>query len=105
MRLALAVTGLRVPLTREISIDAAYGGWEIGLWEEVLEVRMAQPRQRATQKWWRATIQTLELYLVNPSYDAPELPDLRTTLKADLDHELNDPESATRKFEALLDDS
>ena len=96
---------LRVLLTREISIDAAYGGWEIGLWEDVLEVRMAQPRQRATQKWWRATIRTLEEYLVSPSYGAPELPDLRTALKADLDHELNDPESTTRKFEALLDDS
>lgn len=61
---------LRVLLTREISIDAAYGGWEIGLWEDVLEVRMAQPRQRATQKWWRATIRTLEEYLVSPSLSA-----------------------------------
>lgn len=74
---------LRVLLTREISLDAAYGGWEIGLWEDMLEVRMAQPRQRATQKWWRSTIRTLEEYLVSPSYGAPELPDLRTALKAD----------------------
>ncbi|KAB1643904.1 AlbA family DNA-binding domain-containing protein [Gulosibacter chungangensis] len=96
---------LRALLSREISLDAASSSWEIGLWEDVLEVRMAQPRQRATQKWWRATIKTLEEYLGSPSYGAPNLPDLRTALKADLDHELDDPESETRKFGALLKDS
>jgi hypothetical protein len=96
---------LRALLTREISIDAASSSWETGLWEDVLEVRMAQPRQRATQKWWRAAIKTLEEYFGSPSYGAPELPDLRAVLKADLDHELDDPESETRKFEALLKDS
>jgi len=96
---------LRALLSREISIDAAFSSWEIGLWEDVLEVRMAQPRQRATQKWWRATIKTLEEYFGSPSYGAPDLPDLRTALKADLDHELDDPESETRQFEALLKDS
>lgn len=96
---------LRALLSRDISIDAASSSWEIGLWEDVLEVRMSQRRQRATQKWWRATIQTLEECLLSPSYGAPELPDLRTALKVDLDHELDDPESMTRRFEALLKDS
>ncbi len=63
-----------------------------------------EARQRGTQKWWRATIQTLEDYFGSPSYDAPELPDLRAALRADFDHELDDPESMTRKFEALLKD-
>jgi len=63
---------------------------------------MAQPRRRGTQKWWRATIQTLAEYFGSPSYGAPELPDLRAALKADIDHELEDPESPTREFEALL---
>lgn len=95
---------LRTLLAREIPIDVAHSDWEIGLWEDVLEVRMAQPRQRGTQKWWRVTIQTLEEYFDSPSYAAPELPDLRAVLKADLDHELDDPESMTRRFEALLKD-
>lgn len=95
---------LRMLLAREIHIDVAYSDWEIGLWEDVLEVRMARPRQRGTQKWWRATIQTLEEYFGSPSYAAPELPDLRVALKADFDHELDDPESMTRRFEVLLKD-
>jgi DNA polymerase III gamma/tau subunit len=93
---------LRVLLSKEISIQVAHSSWELGLWEDVLEARRTQPRQRGTQKWWRATIQTLEEYFDSPSYGAPELPDLREALKADIDHELDDPESVTRKFEALL---
>lgn len=95
---------LRALLTRDMSIDAAHSSWEIGLWEDVLEVRMAKSRQRGSQKWWHATIQTLEEYFGSPSYGVPDLPDLRAALKADLDHELDDPESMTRKFEALLKD-
>lgn len=95
---------LRALLTRDMSIDAAHSSWEIGLWEDVLEVRMAKSRQRGSQKWWHATIQTLEEYFGSPSYAAPDLPDLRAALKADLDHELDDPESMTRKYEALLKD-
>ncbi|RBP65026.1 hypothetical protein DFO66_105132 [Brevibacterium sanguinis] len=95
---------LRMLLSREISIDVGYSSWELELWDDVIEVRKAQPRQRGTQKWWRAMIQTLEECLGNPSYKAPELPGLRAALKADIDHELNDPESMTRRFEAHLKD-
>lgn len=91
-------------LAREISIDVARGRWELGVWGDVLEGRKAGSRQRGTQKWWRAAIQTLEEYFVTPSYDAPDLPDLRAALKADIDHELDDPDSMTRKFGALLED-
>lgn len=89
-------------LSTEISINVAHSSWEIGLWEDLLAVRVAQPRQRGTQKWWLASIQDIEEFMSSPSYSAPELPSLRTALQADLDHELDDPESTTRKFESLL---
>lgn len=95
---------LRVLLAREISIDPAQSAWELALWEDVLFERMAQPRQRGTQKWWRTMIQTVEAYSRSPTYAAPELPDLRAALREDIDHELDDPLSATRTFEALLDE-
>jgi hypothetical protein len=96
---------LRVLLSSEISIDAVHSGWEIGLWEDALKVRLAQPRQRGTQRWWQATTRALEEYFGSPSYAAPELPDLRAALKTDFDHELDDPESMAHKFEALMKDS
>ncbi|WP_426724916.1 AlbA family DNA-binding domain-containing protein [Curtobacterium flaccumfaciens] len=95
---------LRALLARDISIDATQSGWELGLWESVLDGRMARPRQRGTQKWWHATLETIETYLSSPSYAAPDLPGLRAALRADLDRELDDPKSATRTFEALLKD-
>lgn len=93
---------LRALLESEISIDATRSGWELSIWDAVLDSRMARPRQRGTQKWWRATIRTIETYVSSPSYAAPDLPGLRSALKADLDRELDDPKSATRTFEALL---
>jgi hypothetical protein len=95
---------LRVLLAREISVDPAQSAWELALWEDVLVERMAQPRQRGTQKWWRIILQTVEAYSRSPSYAAPELPDLRAALREDIDHELDDPLSATRTFEALLNE-
>ncbi|QIM15197.1 hypothetical protein G7067_00255 [Leucobacter insecticola] len=95
---------LRALLTREISIDAVHSSWERGLWEDVLKARTTEGRQSGTQKWWRAMLQTLEEWIGSPSYAAPELPDLRSALKADLDHELDDPESVTRRFEDLVRD-
>jgi hypothetical protein len=93
---------LRALLSSEISLYVARNSWEVGLWTDVLDVRMAQHRHRGTQKWWSETIQQLESYLNSPSYSAPELPALRAALRADLDHELDDPESVTRKFGGLL---
>lgn len=93
---------LRVLLSRDVPIDPALSAWELALWEDVLEERMAHPRHRGTQQWWRATVQTLEAYLQSPSYGAPELPDIRAALRDDIDHELDDPASVTRTFEALL---
>jgi len=93
---------LRALLSSDISLYVARNSWEDGLWEDVLDERMARYRQRGTQKWWSETIQKIEGYLSSPSYSAPELPALRAALKVDLDHELDDPESVTRKFQGLL---
>jgi len=40
--------------------------------------------------------------MAQPAYAAPELPDLRRALKDDLNRELDDPESMTNQFGALV---
>lgn len=96
---------LHALLSTDISLAVALSDWELDLWNEVLDSRSALPRRRGTQQWWRATIQRVEGYMSNPSYSAPELPRLRAALQADLDHELDDPGSATRQFQDLLEKS
>jgi hypothetical protein len=39
----------------------------------------------------------------SPAYAAPDLPDLRAAIQADIDTEVDDPDSATNQFRALLD--
>jgi hypothetical protein len=41
----------------------------------------------------------------HPAYAGPRLPDLRSALKADVDGELDDPESVTNVFKGLLEES
>ena len=41
----------------------------------------------------------------SPAYAAPDLPELRAALKADLDHEIDHPDSVTNLFRRLLGDS
>ena len=43
-------------------------------------------------------------FLESPAYAAPDLPDLRAAIQADIDHEVDDPESVTNQFRALLED-
>lgn len=94
---------LHTVLSNDISIDTVQSQWEIGLWEDVLERRASQPRQRGTQKWWHSTIQEIEGYVTSPSYASPELPALRNALRTDLDHELDDPQSLSRRFMELIE--
>lgn len=91
-------------LSVDISIDMARSRWELGLWEDALAVRSSRPRQRGTQKWWHAKIREIESDVISPSYAAPHLPGLRAALRADLDHELDDPQSVTREFLELIDE-
>lgn len=63
---------------------------------------MQQRHERGTQAWWSAHIQEVIEDTTNPTYTAPELPDLRAALKTDFDYELDDPQSVTRRFKALI---
>jgi hypothetical protein len=93
---------MRELLDRPILIDAARNSWEIRIWRDLLEDRMQQRHERGTQAWWSAHIQEVIEHTTNPTYTAPELPDLRAALKTDFDYELDDPQSVTRRFKALI---
>lgn len=91
-------------LARDVSVDPARNSWELAVWHDLLGDRRAQRRSRGTQKWWGEVIAEVQSFLESPAYAAPDLPDLRAAIQADIDHEVDDPESATNRFRALLDD-
>lgn len=91
-------------LDREISVDPALNNWELAVWHDLLGDRQAQRRSRGTQKWWGETIVQLQSFLESPAYTAPDLPDLRAAIQADIDHERDDPQSVTNQFCVLLGD-
>jgi exonuclease VII large subunit len=95
---------LRELLTGEVSLDAARNSWELRVWQDLLKDRRKQHGERGTQKWWYTAIREVVSFLERPAYAAPDLPDLRSALKADLDHEVDDPESVTNQFSALVTD-
>ena len=96
---------LRDLLSGDVSIDADRNTWELRVWQDLLKDRRAQRGERGTQKWWDAAIREVVSFMENPAYAAPDLPDLRAALKADLDHEIDNPESATNLFRGLLENS
>lgn len=91
-------------LARDVSVDPARNSWELAVWLDLLADRRAQRRSRGTQKWWGEVIAEVQSFLESPAYAAPDLPDLRAAIQADIDHEVDDPESITNQFRALLDD-
>ena len=96
---------LRDLLSGDVSLDADLNTWELRVWQDLLKDRRAQRGERGTQKWWDAAIREVVSFMENPAYAAPDLPDLRAALKADLDHEIDNPESATNLFRGLLENS
>ena len=96
---------LRDLLSGDVSLDADRNTWELRVWQDLLKDRRAQRGERGTQKWWDAAIREVVSFMENPAYAAPDLPDLRAALKADLDHEIDNPESATNLFRGLLENS
>ena len=96
---------LRELLSGEVSLEADRNTWELRVWQDLLKDRRAQRGERGTQKWWDAAIREVVSFMENPAYAAPDLPDLRAALKADLDHEIDNPESATNLFRGLLENS
>lgn len=95
---------LRELLARDVSVDPDRNNWELAVWHDLLGDRREQRRSRGTQKWWNEAIAEVQGFLTSPAYAAPDLPDLRTAIQADIDHEVDDPESVTNQFRALLDD-
>ncbi|GHE07017.1 AlbA family DNA-binding domain-containing protein [Klenkia taihuensis] len=95
---------LELLLRRDIDLDPAANSWELALWGDVLDRRAARHRQTGSQRWWTAEIAEAAEYIVTPAYAPPDLPDLRSALHADLDHEADDPASITRRFESLMDE-
>ncbi|MFJ2755177.1 ATP-binding protein [Nocardioides sp. NPDC087217] len=94
---------LRDLLQGEVAIDAAHNTWELGLWEELLNERKNQNRGRGTQAWWSGVVKEVPKLMERPQYGPPNLPDLRAAIKADIDHEVDDPGSVTNQFRALID--
>jgi len=90
-------------LSRDISLDSARNTWELRVLDDLLGDRRQQRGQRATLKWWHEAIKEVEAFLEAPGYQAPELPDLRAELRADLDTAMDDPNSLTRQFKAQLE--
>lgn len=95
---------LRALLDRDILLDASINAWEVRVWEDVLKDRKAQRNGSGTQKWWDLSLRQVAKYRECPTYDAPELPDLRAALNADEEYELSAPNSLTRRFLHHLDD-
>lgn len=81
-----------------ISLDIARNSWDLRVWEDLLSDRKVQRGSKGTLKWWAAAIAEVDEFLANPIYQAPDLPDLRTELRADLDKALDDPKSLTNQF-------
>lgn len=95
---------LRDLLQGEVAIDVAHNTWELGLWEALLDERKARNKGRGTQKWWDGVVKEVPELMESPQYGSPDLPDLRAALQANIDHEVDDPESVTNQFRALVDD-
>lgn len=96
---------LRELLSGEVSLEADRNTWELRVWQDLLKDRRVQRGERGTQKWWDAAIREVIAFMESPAYAAPDLPELRAALKADLDHEIDHPDSVTNLFRRLLEDS
>ncbi len=95
---------LREILAQDVSVDPARNNWELAVWHDLLDDRQGQRRSRGTQKWWGEAIAKVQGFLKSPAYAAPDLPNLRAAIHADIDSEVDDPESLTNRFRALLDE-
>ena len=95
---------LRELLSGDVSLDSARNSWELRVWQDLLKDRREQRNERGTQKWWDTTIREVVSFMEHPAYAAPDLPDLRSALRADLDHELDHSESLTNLFKGRLEE-
>lgn len=96
--------GLHALLSSDIAIDHARSQWELHVWQDLLADRSEQRRGTGTLKWWHEATKRVRDLLDDPAYRAPELPDMRAEIRADLDRSLDDRTSMTSRFKALLAD-
>lgn len=94
---------LRALLAADITLNAERNTWELGIWHDVMRDRERQRRGIGTLKWWAATIAEVGSYMGDPVYSAPDLPDLRAEMHADIDEALDNPNSKTRLFARIVD--
>ncbi|SDK54999.1 hypothetical protein SAMN05428985_104461 [Nocardioides sp. YR527] len=95
---------LRDLLQGDVAIDAGHNAWELGLWEALLGERKARDKGRGTQKWWGGVVKEIPKLMERPQYGPPSLPDLHAAIRADIDHEVDDSDSVTNQFRALIDE-
>lgn len=89
-------------LSTDISIDDVHNSWEIDIWSDLLIRRRQQRRNRGTMKWWTAEVREVTAYFAEPAYRAPDLPDLKSEIREDIDAALDNPESVTNRFRETL---
>lgn len=77
--------------------------WVRRVWKDALSDRQEQKQAKGTLKWWTATVKEVTEFMDCPAYQAPELPDLRTELRGNLDTVLDDPDSLTNQFRAEIE--
>lgn len=95
---------VRDVLTTDVSIDDRRNTWEVMMWHDLLRDREQHlHRGRGTLKWWREALSRLSEFAKEPVYQAPDLPDLRAEMRADLDYALSAPDSETNRFQTLID--
>jgi hypothetical protein len=93
---------VRALLSRDVSIEDARNSWELDVWSDLVRRRQELREERGTLKWWKEEMEQVAAYFTEPVYRAPDLPDLRSELQADVDAALDDPGSLTRRFTALI---
>ncbi|WP_410792324.1 helix-turn-helix domain-containing protein [Kribbella sp. C-35] len=94
---------LRNLLARDIAVAVEHNAHEIRVWSDLLEDRKALRKGHGALNWWRSALDEATRCVTEPAYGAPDLPNLRAEMKADIDKALDDPESLTRRFVDLLD--
>jgi hypothetical protein len=89
-------------LSAEIPFDNNRNSWELRVWDATLSERKDQRRGIGTLSWWETVVAQVGEFLTNPTYQPPDLPDLRAELRANPDNAINDPNSLTNQFKDQL---
>lgn len=98
-RLAVEVQKL---LSDDIALDDGHNTWELRIWRTLLAERDTERGGRGTLKWWEGAAERVKQFRARPSYAAPELPNLRAELQADVDAALDHEDSLVNRYRMTL---